>query len=173
MKKKINLVVVLLSTIIFAFTACSKKDNGGTSTVNVRMTDAPGSFDKVNIDIQEVRVNLTGDSASGWTTLNTKAGIYDLLTLQNGKDTLLATGQLTIGTLKQIRFILGSNNSVIVGGVQFPLTIPSGSESGLKINVNKNLNASLETLVIDFDAAASIRLEVDGSYKLRPVLMVK
>ncbi len=173
MKKKLNVIVVLLSTAIFAFTACSKNDNGGSSTVNVRMTDAPGAFDKVNIDIHEVRVNLTGDSASGWTTLNTKAGIYDLLTLQNGKDTLLATGQVTAGTLKQIRFVLGVDNNVIIGGVQYPLTIPSGSESGLKINVDKKLNASLETLVIDFDAAASIRLEVDGSYKLRPVLMLK
>ncbi|MEO6538954.1 MAG: DUF4382 domain-containing protein [Ferruginibacter sp.] len=172
MKKKLNVIVVLLSTAIFAFTACSKNDNG-TSTVNIRMTDAPASFDKVNIDIREVRVNLTGDSASGWTTLNTKAGIYDLLTLQNGKDTLLATGQVTTGKLKQVRFVLGPNNDVIVGGVSFPLTIPSGSESGLKINVDKNLNATLETLIIDFDAAASIRLEVDGSYKLRPVLQVK
>ena len=172
MKKTLNLIVVLLSTSIFAFTACKKNDNG-TSTVNVRMTDAPASFDKVNIDIREVRVNFTGDSATGWITLNTKAGIYDLLTLQNGKDTLLATGQVTTGRLKQIRFVLGPNNSVIIAGVQIPLTIPSGSESGLKINIDKSINASLETLIIDFDAAASIKLETDGSYKLRPVLKVK
>lgn len=173
MKRKFNVAALLLSTAIFALTACSKNDNGGTSTVNVRMTDAPGAFDKVNIDIREVRVNLTGDSATGWTTLNTKAGIYDLLTLQNGKDTLLATGQVTTGTLKQIRFILGSNNNIIVNGVEYPLTIPSGSESGLKINVDKKLNATLETLIIDFDAASSVKLETDGSYKLRPVLKVK
>ena len=78
MKRKFNVAALLLSTAIFALTACSKNDNGGTSTVNVRMTDAPGAFDKVNIDIREVRVNLTGDSATGWTTLNTKAGIYSI-----------------------------------------------------------------------------------------------
>ncbi len=57
-------------------------------------------------------------------------------------------------------------------GVSKPLTIPSGSESGLKIKVNKELNATLNTLIIDFDAALSINKEADG-YKLRPVLKVK
>ena len=67
---------------------------------------------------------------------------------------------------------MGSDNTVVVGGVSYPLTIPSGSESGLKIKVSKKLNATLETLVIDFDAALSINLE-PGGYKLRPVLRIK
>ncbi|HEV8079174.1 MAG TPA: DUF4382 domain-containing protein [Chitinophagaceae bacterium] len=91
---------------------------------------------------------------------------------QNGVDTLLATGTVPTGMVKEIRLILGSNNTVVVGGVSYPLTIPSGSESGLKIKVNKELSATLETLIVDFDAALSINLE-SGSYKLRPVLRIK
>jgi hypothetical protein len=87
-------------------------------------------------------------------------------------DTLLATGTVQTGTVKEIRLILGSNNTVVVNGVTFPLTIPSGSESGLKIKVSKKLNATLETLIIDFDAALSIKQEANG-YKLRPVLKIK
>ena len=126
---------------------------------------------KVNVDIKEVRVNFRDDS-TGWVSLNTNAKIYNLLGLQNGVDTLLATGTVQTGIVKEIRLILGSNNTIVDAGVTYPLTIPSGSESGLKIKVNKQLNATLETLIVDFDANLSIRLE-PGGYKLRPVLRIK
>ncbi len=170
MKTK-NLVLVLLLCIgIIAFESC-KKENNGSSNLQVRLTDAPAAYDEVNVDIREVRVNFRDDS-TGWISLNTNAKIYNLLALQNGVDTLLATGTVSTGMVKEIRLILGNNNTVVVNGTSFPLTIPSGGESGLKIKVNKKLNATLETLIVDFDAALSIKLENAG-YKLRPVLKIK
>jgi len=154
-----------------AFYSCSKDNNSGTSNLQVRLTDAPVAYDSVNVDIREVKVNLRDDS-TGWVSLNTHAGIYNLLGLQNGVDTLLATGTVQAGTVQELRLILGSNNTVVVGGISFPLTIPSGSESGLKIKVGKNIAAGLDSLVVDFDAAMSIKLE-GGGYKLRPVLRIK
>ncbi len=68
--------------------------------------------------------------------------------------------------------MLGSNNSVKEGGNIYPLKIPSGSESGLKIKIGKKLRTGLESLLIDFDALLSIRKERDG-YKLRPVIRLK
>ena len=156
---------------IFSIYSCKKDASSGTSTLNVRLTDAPAAYDSVNVDIKEVRVNFRDDS-TGWVSLNTNAKIYNLLKLQNGVDTLLATGTVQSGIVKEIRLILGTRNTVVVGGVSYPLTIPSGSESGLKIKVNKALNATLETLIVDFDAALSINLEPSG-YKLRPVLRIK
>ncbi|MDP4263584.1 MAG: DUF4382 domain-containing protein [Bacteroidota bacterium] len=55
----------------------------------------------------------------------------------------------------------------------YPLTIPSGSESGLKIKLAKPLHATLDSLVIDFDAALSILQTGNGDYKLKPVLRIK
>ena len=57
-------------------------------------------------------------------------------------------------------------------GSLYPLTIPSGSESGLKIKIHKELRTSLDSLLIDFDAALSVRKETDG-FKLRPVIKLK
>ena len=166
---------VMLSIILFAcaitFFSCSKDNNSGTSNLQVKLTDAPAAYDQVNVDIREVKVNFRDDS-TGWISLNTNAKVYNLLGLQNGVDTLLATGTVQTGIVKEIRLILGSNNTVVVGGVSYPLTIPSGSESGLKIKVGKNINAGLATLIVDFDAALSINLE-PGGYKLRPVLRIK
>jgi hypothetical protein len=75
--------------------------------------------------------------------------------------------------VKEIRLVLGSDNTIKVNGTVYPLVIPSGSESGLKIKVNKKLEASIETLIIDFDAALSIHEEGAGDYKLKPVLKIK
>lgn len=179
MKKNIFVFAALSAILSLGFIACEKNDDG-TSTLNVRLTDAPVDLDSVFVQILEVKVKLGNDtmpgdtsSVNGWVNLETNAGIYNLLRLQNGVDTLLATGDVPTGYVREIRFVLGSNNRVVdTAGVSHPLTIPSGSESGLKIKVNKNLRATLETLLIDFDTDLSIRKESTG-YKLRPVLKVK
>lgn len=174
--KKSTIALLSIVVITAIFISCSKsKDASGTSVLHLRLTDAPTGFDEVNVDIREVRVKFSDDSSSsaGWTTMTTNAGVYNLLGLQNGVDTLLASSPLPRDTIKEIRFVLGPNNSIKDNGIVYPLTIPSGSESGLKIKVNKTLNASLETLLIDFDAALSVLKIGNGDYKLKPVLRVK
>ena len=169
MKTKHLLLCCMLLTSI-GFISC-KKNNSSTSNLQVKLTDSPASYDAVNVDIQQVKINFRDDS-TGWVSLTTNAKVYNLLALQNGVETLLATGTVQTGLVKEIRLILGNSNTIIDGGVSYPLTVPSGSESGLKIKVGKSLNATLENLVIDFDAALSISQESTG-YKLRPVLKIK
>lgn len=168
MKSKL-ILFLSLATFILAFTACKK--NAENSTLQIHMTDAPLGIDEVNIDLREVRVKFDRDTAA-WVSLQTNAGVYDLLKLQNGIDTLIAQGSFPISTVKEIRLILGPDNTVKADGQIYDLTIPSGEESGLKIKINKKLQATIETLLIDFDAALSIKKENDG-YKLRPVIKLK
>jgi len=180
MKK--NAFVLLSSAAVIALisiVSCSKDNSdssGGNSTLNVRLTDGPTNLDEVNVDIKEVNVKFNDDtsSTSGWVSMATHAGVYNLLGLQNGVDTLLATATFPQNTVKEIRFVLGTNNSIKdTLGVVYPLTIPSGSESGLKIKVSKPLTDSLTTLVIDFDAALSVFKTGNGTYMLKPVLKIK
>lgn len=174
MKKAILIFSGLVMVSATVLLSCSKEDSTSSpTTLKVRMTDAPVVAEEVNVDIQSVRVNYNDDSTGGWMDLTTQAGIYNLLTLQNGVDTLIASGTIPTNTVKEIRFVLGANNSIRVAGTTYPLTIPSGSESGLKIKVNKQLNASLDSLLIDFDAALSIHQTGAGAYQLKPVLKIK
>lgn len=156
--------------------SCSDDDNIAVSNLEVWLTDAPiDGLDSVVVDIQQVRVKFSGDSTddSGWQNLSTNSGTYDLLSLQNGVDTSIATGSFSSGTVKQMRFVLGNNNYVVdTLGNKHALTIPSGGTSGLKIMLHKPLDEPNETILIDFDAALSIH-EQNGSYKLVPVLQVK
>lgn len=171
MKTRIPLFA-LVASIVFTFVISCKKESGGQSTLNVRLTDAPADYQEVNIDLEKIYVNLSGDSAS-WIELEANAGVYNLLGLQNGVDTLIGNEVLPKEVVKEIRLVLGSDNTIKVGGSVYPLVIPSGAESGLKIKVNKKLEANIETLIIDFDAALSVHEEGTGDYKLRPVLKVK
>lgn len=175
------LLVVTVSTVVLI--ACSKGNtagsgdvtggnNGQSTTLKVRLTDAPINADSVNVDIRQVRVNFRQDS-TGWVDLNTNAGIYDLLGLQNGVDTLLAAGTIPSNSVQEIRLVLGGSNSIVVNGMSYPLTIPSGAESGLKLKINKQLTGPIDSILIDFDAALSIHQTGQGNYMLKPVLKIK
>lgn len=172
--KKIVGAAFILSAITLGIHACSKSNDEQT-TLQVRLTDNPTGLREVNVDIRQVRVKFSDDSLGndGWLDMATHARVYNLLGLQNGVDTLLATGTFPSNMVKEIRLVLGPNNTVKdTLNMVHPLTIPSGAESGLKIKVNKRLGANLQTLLIDFDAALSIKKESNG-YKLRPVLKIK
>jgi hypothetical protein len=165
-------LLMISATLLLAIISCQKDNKNDSTHLKIRLTDNPYQASEVNVDIMEVNVKLNNDS-TGWTRLETHAGIYNLLDLQNGIDTLLAEGVIPTGTLKEIRLVLGNENSIKIGDNIYPLTIPSGAESGLKIKLNKTLNASLDSLLIDFDAALSILQEGTGDYKLKPVLKIK
>jgi hypothetical protein len=172
-KKHMRTYMLALATLVFIFSGCDKESgNGETTQLRVNLTDNPFNATEVNVEILEVKANFSGNNA-GWVDLQTNAGIYDLLGLQNGVDTLLALGTVPLGTLKEIRFVLGSNNSIVIDNQLYPLTIPSGSESGLKIKLDKQLHATLDSVLIDFDAALSIIQTGAGDYKLKPVLKIK
>jgi len=161
--------VLLMSTL---FLACSKNDSP-TAKLQVRLTDAPGDYQEVNIDIQSIEVNSeSGTQASGWKVLTVKKGVYNLLKLTNGLDTLLSSDQVPAGRISQIRLILGTNNTIKVGGVVSPLATPSAQQSGLKLNVQAELTSGIIYIIkLDFDAARSIVLNSSG-YSLKPVIRI-
>ena len=163
-------ILLIATFIVFGIilNSCSSDSTTGTYAYNVRMTDAPGPYEEVNIDLKSVEV--TG--SNGQTVLlNTTAGIYNLLEFSNGLSTLIATSELSDAKVSQIRLILGSNNTVVVGGVSYPLSTPSAEQSGLKLQVNQTLLADIQNeILLDFDASASIVKTGNGTYKLKPVV---
>lgn len=166
------------SAIALAFvlvTACNKENTdhpSGEASLKIKLTDAPFNAEEVNVDIRQVQVNYRSDS-TGWVNLNTNAGIYNLLSLQNNVQTVLATGNNNGGIVHELRFLLGPSNSIKIDSILYPLSIPSGAESGLKIKVGKQLASTLDSLVVDFDAGLSVIKTGNDVYKLKPVLKLK
>lgn len=169
--------VVILSFalgIIVTFNSC-KKDEPGYGSITVNLTDAPATYQQVNVDIQAVEVHVVPTSGNAqWVSLATNSGVYDLLTLQNGIDTtIVVTNQLPAGKITQMRLILGSNNSVMENNTTYPLTVPSGSQTGIKIPgpITVTANTSVQVL-LDFDASKSVVQQGNGDYQLKPVIQV-
>lgn len=175
---KIRFFLALLILLIWGW-SCKKVDtvtlsiNGiGTSKINVRMTDGPGNYEAVKIDLQAVEYHTeSGSPASEWEFINTINGVYDLLELTNGRDTLLASSSIPSGRIAQLRLKIGMNNTVKVDGKIYPLNIPPGSEAGLKIAVRDTLITGITyNYLLDFDVAKSIHQSETGQYTLYPVI---
>jgi len=168
--KKITVILGLFA-LAFSFSACKDKTDDTTQAsypVSVRMTDAPGPYDAVYVDV--IGVEITGGNGKN-VLMNVNPGIYNLLNFTNGLDTLIATSVLSDSRINQIRLILGSNNSVVLDSVTYPLSTPSAEQSGLKLNVNYTLQAGvMYAILLDFDANKSIVDKGNGVYSLKPVI---
>ncbi|HKK41511.1 MAG TPA: DUF4382 domain-containing protein [Bacteroidales bacterium] len=169
MKVKIS-ILVTIAIVSLVFTGCTKShDTTGLSNLTFNLTDAPGSYDEVNIDVVGLQV-IVNDSIYD---LQTQSGIYNLLDLVNGKDTLIVEGQVPSGMLSQVRLILGDNNNLLIGSDYFDLKAPSAQQSGLKLNVHQDMYPGVAyEYTIDFDAGRSIIHTGSDQYILKPVLKV-
>lgn len=146
-------------------------DPNAKGLLRIDLTDDPGDFQQVNIDLQQVMIKMS--DSSGFQEVNTMAGIYDLLQLQDGVDTMIVRDSVPINEIQQVRLILGSDNTIMVDSVLYPMDTPSAQQSGLKINLNRFMSAdSLNTVLLDFDAAESVVERGNGSYSLKPVIKV-
>jgi hypothetical protein len=163
-----NMIIFFAASIAICFgTACKKENAPGKVPYSIRMTDAPGPYSEVNIDLKAVEVTGPNNNVM----LNVNAGVYNLLDFANGIDTLIATGSLNAGTVSQVRLILGANNTVKVNGTLYPLKTPSAQQSGLKLQVHQTLEAGVAySVLLDFDANLSVVDEGNGKYSLKPVV---
>lgn len=166
----------------------------GKANLSVMLVDGPLDFQKVLVDIKSIAVKvdtcLTNsdsdhvhpwdddhhDSVENrcqvWDTLQINAGVYDLLTLRNGVNALLASNFILKGKIERIKITLGTNDSVMVDSVMHPLNL-IGHMNFVFINISRDHLDSLSSnnfqLYLDFDLARSI-VFFGGKYWLRPVL---
>jgi len=198
--KTIKIFLGLASVVIvmaLVFSACTKSGVNGNSSVAVFLTDGPGDFDAVNIDIQKVEVKVDkdekhkrDDNRNGldddkddhlkrkddfgeWIDLNFTPKIIDVLSLRNGIETQLGTANIDAGTVRKIRITLGTKNNVVKGGVTYDLLMDSQTSNFLYIKLFDNHrergNRNDVKVWVDFDIASSI-VEANGKFYLKPIL---
>jgi hypothetical protein len=176
-----------------SLTACGGGGGGigGTGasmgTAHFSLTDAPTcGYNAVNLTIAKVRVHQSAsavDADDGWSevVLN-PAKRVDLLTLTNGVLEDLGQTALPAGKYTQLRLVLADNdtahplaNSVVpTGAAETALTTPSGQQSGIKLNVDLDVESGkVADFVLDFDACKSVvKRGNSGQYNLKPVISV-
>lgn len=165
----------LLEGFVFAgvvalLSACESDEK--TARVEFWLTDAPGDYQEVNVEVEGIEIHSDEtDNGNGWKKIKVDTRVINLLDLTNGKDTLLGSIELPAGKISQIRLKLGNDNTLKVNGQWHDLTIPSGSQSGLKLQVHETFVEGITyKVLLDFDVARSIVLTGSNQYKLKPVL---
>lgn len=138
--------------------------------MTVRLVDAPGNYENVFIDVQGVEAIVDDEIMM----LDTNAGIYDLLTLTGGEFVDLVNEEIPSGDLSQIRLILGDQNLLVLeGGESVNLQTPSAQQSGLKLNVNYDLQPGVAyEFIMDFNVDESIVIQGVSGYLLKPVIRI-
>ncbi len=173
------MMIVLSLTILslLGLTACSTDSAtraGSQGEIKMYMVDAPSDYDAVNIVVTEVSVHMTSsDTVSGWMVINDTTRTINLLSLTNGNVDILGSGGLDVGSYSQIRLKIGTGSNVVVNGQTHSLDIPSGDQTGLKLNHAFNITSrALYELTLDFDASRSIHVTGNDQYQMRPVIRV-
>jgi hypothetical protein len=195
----LSILAVSLSLII---SSCQKQATGVNNPANAKqlslyLTDAPCQYDSVFIDIRYVEVKI--DTSAGhmnddhfgdddndmdddhqhhdqygkWDTLAISPGIYNILKLRNGVDTLLGTANLPAGKIRKIRLTLGTSNTLVKAGVTYPLNLLAGINNYVYVKIHKEdedeITPVQSSIWIDFNVCESIKL-IGGEYFLKPVL---
>ena len=193
-------VLVLVAVAVIAFYACQKTGVDSlsqSSALSIYLTDGPGDFSKVLVEVKAVEVKLDTslhkeddeygdthgdkdddkdddrrghDEFGHWDTLQVTNGVYDLLSLRNGVDTLMAAGNIK-GKIRKIRITVGTV-TVIKDSVSYPVTMLSGLTNYLYVHIKDehlDHNQGRSKVWIDFDIRTSI-VYINGKYYLNPRL---
>ncbi len=151
----------------------------GTGRLELRLVDAPADDVKeIIVTITRVEAHVTG--GGGWLTLGKQTATIDLLKLQNGTFAQLGVTKMPTGKVTQLRLYVkedGPNYVTTPDGVQHPLKVPSGPQSGIKIKGGFHWNkCAMGNVTIDFDGKKSIHVHPTGGkdlWILRPVVRLK
>ncbi len=154
-------------------------------TLKIYLTDAPGDYREVNINISRIEGHIAGDGEEGedkgsWEVLKEWSGglEVDLIKLED-VSILLASLELEPNKYTQLRIFLNGDASLVLEGeegpdgptVTVPLEIPSSVNTGIKLNRPFEIIAGMITkLTIDFDAEKSVVKTGNGKYKMKPVI---
>lgn len=148
----------------------------GTANLTVLLTDAASEYVGVaEVDIGAVEL-LGGEGGPITLTDNATDGYVDLMQLQGTATEALANVDIPAGTYTQLRLIVQAARVTLADGYTFTddsneadLTVPSGAQTGIKLNLSAGdaegteggveITGGSSVLVVDFDVNQSFRIQ--------------
>lgn len=190
MRRKVGFLVLLAGALALIFAGCGGgggdapgiPDGGSdgtvdtSGTVRVLLTDAPSAH-LAEVWVSIVRVELVPADEGPIVALESGElpGQFELLSLA-GNPLELGVVEAPVGAYDQVRLILADDGHAIVDadGNEHDLRVPSGVETGVKVNFPDGSFEVLEgqtTLLLDFLAGPSVHMAgQSGQWIMRPVI---
>lgn len=166
----------LVALIGIVLPACQKeamnRANGQTATFKVRMTDAPGNFTGLYVQLTRVDAYI---EQQGWVNLSSDDRLISVLDLTNGAETTLSlTQQAAIGMYAKLRLTFGTDNSLLVyggaGSSTVGLSFSSPASNEIVVDINEQVSAGTTTeVLLDFNVAESI-WQLGNTYLIHPAI---
>ncbi|HEY1039936.1 MAG TPA: DUF4382 domain-containing protein [Bacteroidia bacterium] len=179
-------ILALATFALTLFASCQKDDtaiptnpSGGTSNakgaMNVKMTDAPGNYAAMNVEITKVEV-MSAQTGS-WIELNNQTQHVSVLDLNNGVETSLASNTtMDAGMYTKVRLTFGGDNRLTLhagtngSSSETTVTMSYPGTKEIVIDINSQVTAGgSSTVVLDFNVAKSVT-EFAGQYIIAPVI---
>ena len=156
-------IFVLVFFIVFL--SCSTEDTAPSeekATISVKLFDAPGDFDALNIQIEDVWLKVIDDESDPncWYSLGSKhKGVYNILELTGGKELELVSNlKVPVTRIYEIKLVIGSENTIEMDNRVVPLIFNQVQDQRLKIQHDELLEAGGNyTFLMDFNADASVQ----------------
>lgn len=180
--KKLKLIFPILF-VAFLFSCNDSESNSinkDAPTISVRLVDAPGDYEAVNVEVVDVMIKIDDDSDgdNGWMSLEATNETVNLLDFTGGFSKVLVNRfPIPTGTLSQMRLVLGDGNTIVIKNDSdvdetFDLKTPSAQQSGLKIKIDAVIEEGFTyDYILDFDVEKSIvHAGNSGNIILKPVL---
>jgi hypothetical protein len=188
-----HMVRIPLALLVLALSACGSSggsEGDAEGQLSLSITDAPvDGANSVVVQFSGVAFKREGAAAEIVENLMPSPRQLDLLQYQEGRAALLLDGViLPAGSYEWIRLIVDNEANVRdsylvqATGEECELRVPSGAESGLKLNRGFTLPADGSVaLTIDFDLSKSVHappgqsgdaLDCSQAYLLRPTLRI-
>jgi hypothetical protein len=167
-KKLTSVSLIFVLGLLLSGSGCDSLFNGdsdeaGTGTFTVLLTDAPFPADLLKnafiyVDSLDVQLKDAETDTSSRITLSRTPATYDLMDLRNGITATLAELDIPEGTYSKIRLYADSAKVVLIDGTEFPLKVPGGASTGLKIFIKPDIiveEGVPSEVLLDFDMSKS------------------
>lgn len=165
-----NISFVIMTMLFLFINSCSDSstdpNQSESGTLTLKLTDAPFPVElatraEVTIDLITIKSQEDIDSDS-LKVLFEGSAVFNLLDYRNGVTATISQVEIPTGIYNQIRMRVVNAEIELTDGRIFNLVIPSGAQTGLKINIHPFLqinNESTNEIILDFDIEKSFVMQ--------------
>ena len=138
--------------------------------LRILLTDLPvDGIDNVWLVVSSIAAHRADGT---WVSISNQTQTMDLLGLRYGVTRTLGISSIPAGNYDTLKLLV-SDASIVVDGATYDLYVPSGSTTGILMSFLFSVSDSqISTMLIDWDASASIQYAPGEGYILRPYISV-
>ncbi|WP_186757370.1 DUF4382 domain-containing protein [Echinicola salinicaeni] len=173
-----HIFILFLPFLVFTSSCLENEVNQKRSLVNIYLIDAPGDFDQAWLEILRVEVFLdevNNGETEGWVPFDyiPLSNIVNVSALVAESQLILGRSELELGTIRQIKLVLGEEHYLIKDEDRLALSLAPEVNNEVVLDVDYVLRGGNSyDIYLDMDLGRSIKADpnAEESYLLNPVM---